>query len=245
MAEDARPTAIATAAAIAPVLDRLRITIARRIVDAAMPLVVEAGDAGPALPLLAILRNLLTGRTVELDDVRHVWLYQPEPADQPIGRLTDAGLVEVDVDRVGLGARGVELLHQLHDVSAGVIDALWAGHERRLSALAPVLGRLVDAAGPTGGRGFHVVAPVWEPSGTSTAVLVAERLTPLRFHRFDAHVEAWRGAGLSLAEVQALGPGAPRDEIEDATNGFAAAPFDSLDAGERWDLLAGLAALPG
>jgi hypothetical protein len=69
-------------------------------------------------------------------------------------------------------------------------------------------------------------------------------LTPLRFHRFDAHARAWRAAGLSVEQAQALTPGPLRDQIEDQTNAGAAAPYTRLDAQERAQLLEGLAGLP-
>jgi hypothetical protein len=76
-------------------------------------------------------------------------------------------------------------------------------------------------------------------------VVLAERLTPLRFHRFDAHVAAWRAAGLTVEQVVALGPGPERTAIEEATNLAAARPYEVLTPAERFDLCAGLGALPG
>ncbi|MDP1806171.1 MAG: hypothetical protein Q8K72_13450 [Acidimicrobiales bacterium] len=73
---------------------------------------------------------------------------------------------------------------------------------------------------------------------------LAERLTPLRFHRFDAHVAAWEAEGLTAQEVQTLDAGPVRDRIEEATNRLSATPYAVLDAGERVELLGGLGALP-
>ena len=47
-----------------------------------------------------------------------------------------------------------------------------------------------------------VMAPSFEPDGASDAALLAERLTVLRLHRFDAHVAAWRAAGLTATQIR-------------------------------------------
>jgi hypothetical protein len=75
-------------------------------------------------------------------------------------------------------------------------------------------------------------------------MVAAERLTALRFHRFDAHVAAWKAAGLTGEEVASLPPGSQREAIEAETNRRAAAPYEALEPGERVDFLGALAALP-
>ncbi|MDP1820138.1 MAG: hypothetical protein Q8K58_09650 [Acidimicrobiales bacterium] len=75
-------------------------------------------------------------------------------------------------------------------------------------------------------------------------MLLAERLTPLRFHRFDAHVAAGRSVGLTAETVQDLPPGDQRDVIEAETNARAGAPYEVLTPSERFELCAGLGALP-
>ena len=74
---------------------------------------------------------------------------------------------------------------------------------------------------------------------------MSERLTGLRFHRFDAHVAAWRAAGLTPDQIKALRNGPARTAIEADTNRRAATPYAALDPAERLELLAGLGALPG
>jgi hypothetical protein len=71
-----------------------------------------------------------------------------------------------------------------------------------------------------------------------------EALTPLRFHRSDAHAAAWRAEGLTADEIRDLGPGPQRERIEAETNRRAAAPYAVLSAEERFILLSGLGALP-
>ena len=143
-----------------------------------------------------------------------------------------------------LGARGRECVVELYRVMAAIVDELWAGHEALVTSLAGLADRAVRAAEATGGPAFGVMAPPYEPEGATTAALLAERLTPLRFHRFDAHVAAWQAAGLTADEMRALAPGSRRDEIEEETNRRAAAPYAALDAAERLQLVAGLGALP-
>ena len=81
-------------------------------------------------------------------------------------------------------------------------------------------------------------------SESQAAMRLAEHLTSLRFHRYDAHVGAWRAEGLTVDEVQALAPGPVRDRIEAETNRRAAPPYAALDPAGRLELLAGLGALP-
>nr|BFF25839.1 hypothetical protein GCM10025732_38040 [Glycomyces mayteni] len=69
------------------------------------------------------------------------------------------------------------------------------------------------------------------------------RLEALRHYRADAHRAAWGAAGLTVAEVQALGPGAVKDGIEAETNRLDDQVYEVLDEGERWLLLGALGAL--
>jgi hypothetical protein len=241
---DGTPTAEATAAAIAPILTRLRLAISGRVAGGAAD-VAARYDAGESLPVLAMLRNLLPDRRVAIEQVHDVFAYRP-PAevDEALAALVAADLVEV-APSVALTARGGELMNELHRMATSVVDELWAGHEAGLEGLAVLLGRVVGEAGSTGGGAFAVMAPPWEPPGALTSALVAERLSALRFHRSDAHIAAWRAAGLDAEAIQALEPGPTRDAIEQETNRRAAAPYAVLSADERFALCAGLGALPG
>jgi hypothetical protein len=145
---------------------------------------------------------------------------------------------------VALSDRGREAVAELYAVTARLVDELWAGHEDLSNKLAALAHRAVAAAAGTGGPAFAVMAPPWEPPDASAAMLLAERLTPLRFHRFDAHVAAWRSAGLTVETVQDLPPGDQRDEIEAETNERAGAPYEVLTPSERFELCTGLGALP-
>jgi hypothetical protein len=135
-------------------------------------------------------------------------------------------------------------VRSLRTTTEPLVDELWATEAERLPRLADLAGRLVTAAADSGGLAFELLVPVFEPEGTGTAMLLAERLTPLRFHRADAHAAAWRAAGLTAEQVQALPPGPARHAIEADTNERAAKPYAALSDAERFELVAGLGRLP-
>ncbi len=196
---------------------------------------------------IAMLRNTWPDRIVRSEDLGAVFRYLPQTAvDSGIANLLEREYVcRLSPDGLQLTGRGRDLVEQMLDRSAAAVAELWAGHEDRVSELAPIANRCLDAAAPTGGPAFAVVFPPYEPSGAAATRLLAERLTPLRFHRFDAHVAAWEAAGLTVDQVQRLGPGPQRDALETETNRRAAAAFAAIDEGERLEFVAGLGALPG
>ena len=234
------------AGAIAPVIDRVRIGIARQIPERAASLLERLGLGTPAAYVLGMLRNTMPDRAVSHDAVYAVHLYTPRSdVDASLDRLGRAGLVEpADTDSLRLTGLGREVVEEMLRITADIVDTLWAGHEATVATLDPITARAAAAAQETGGPASTVMMPAYEPAGASQALLVAERLTPLRFHRFDAHARAWQEAGLTVEGIQSLGPGPERDAIEHATNRYAAPPYAVLDDDERFSLLAGLAALP-
>lgn len=232
------------AAGLAPIIDRLRISIARRVPERAGELAGRLDLSPSAMQTFSMLRNAMPDRTVERAGLRAVFAYTPaEQVEAAVAELAQRSLLTaVEGGALALTDDGRERMTELHAALAATVDELWAGHEvTRLAALAD---RAVAAAATTGGPAFAVVAPPWEPPGASTALLLAERLTPLRFHRFDAHVAAWRSAGLTAESVQHLPPGEARDAIEATTNELAAAPYEALTPAERFELCVGLGALP-
>jgi hypothetical protein len=76
-------------------------------------------------------------------------------------------------------------------------------------------------------------------------VLLTTRLGSLRHHRADAHRAAWRAAGLTAAQIKALPDGPERAAIEAETDRRDEPAYAVLTEDERWELLAGLGALPG
>ena len=210
-------------------------------------LVRDLGLDKPMAMVVGNLRNLAPDRVVPRSAVLAVFAYQPASVvDHGIDGAIRAGLVdEAEGGQLRLSERGRALAAEMLAEGDTVARELWSGHEGRVMTLAGLAGRAVQAAASDGGDAFAVMAPSDEPAGASDAALLAERLTGLRFHRFDAHVAAWRAAGLTADQIKALLPGAERAAIEADTNRRAATPYAALDASERLDFLAGLAALPG
>jgi hypothetical protein len=249
----------AFSAAIAPVIDRLRLGIMERMVPQLVPMMVRVGIGEPGGRTLGMLRNVEPGEafpasSVEAvvepgeafpaSSVEAVFRYVPrEQVAAGVAELTGAGLVEpVEPAALVVTPAGLEVLAELHGVSATITAERWPDGPP-LAALDALAARAVEAARPSGGPAFALVTPARDDPEAAPSALLGERLTALRFHRFDAHVAAWTAAGLTALEVAQLPPGDARDEIEAATNRHAADAYRGLTTEERLDLLAGLAAL--
>ena len=176
------------AAALAPIIDRLRLAIARRAPEAAHHLLTDFGLSVRGLQTLAMLRNTMPDRVIGKGQVFDVFLYTPQTAvADSIGELTAGGLVdELTGDRLRLSPAGRWCVAGLYACTSAIVDDLWSDHAALVSTLVPVAAQAAAAAEATGGRAFAVMAPAYEPDGVSAAMLLAERLTPLRFHRFDS-----------------------------------------------------------
>jgi hypothetical protein len=230
---------------IAPHLDRVRIAIAHAMRDRLMPLAAELGFGPEAGAFLAMLRNLPPDRTATRAGLDAVFLYQPpNTVDDGLAALVAIGFITVS-DEVALTDAGRAALLRMSEVGAEVGAALWSGVSLDFDHLVGIAGRVIDAAADSGGEAFRVMAPPYVAPGMSSAFLFAEQLTSLRFHRFDAHIAAWRAAGLSVAQVQALEDGPLRDAIEDATNEGASLPYAAISAKDRVELLRAVTLLPG
>jgi hypothetical protein len=241
------PTSVA--AAIAPIIDRLRMAIARRVPTDAADLFASQGLDNVRGQTMGALRNLLPDRTVHRNSVRDAFAYWPaSQVDGALDELVAGGLVRDESERVGLTADGARFERALWARTATFVDELWSAHEGSLEPLGELVARAAAAAMAAPVEGASSVAlhtPVFEHEGASAGVLLADRLTPLRFHRADAHIAAWRSAGLTAEQVQVMGPGPQRSAIEAETNRAAAAPYAALTRAERFALVAGLGRLPG
>lgn len=229
------------AATIAPEIDRVRLAL----VGAAGPRLGEMITTFSLTPesamVASMLRNLRPSRTVAVADLAELYVYQREGyTEEAVDALRAAGLVQGD-DVIGLTAEGADAIGKVMSALEATAAALWPDPPDLTSAIAAAQHALDDAS-RTGGVTFQVVAPVHVYPEMPPVTLFTEMLTPLRFHRFDAHVAAWRAARLSPAELDALEEPA-RAEIERDTNERAAAAYAGLDASERADLLAGLRSL--
>ncbi|MFD1546901.1 hypothetical protein [Nonomuraea guangzhouensis] len=169
--------------------------------------------------------------------------------DAEIRDHLERGTLEEDGDgALRPTAKALAFIDGLYAVHAATTERIWAG--RDLQTLADLAGRVLDAAGASStdsggepGGAFAAMAPPYEPVGTPAGVLLFNRLAALRYHRADAHAAAWRAAGLTAAEIVALGPGPLRDRIERETNQRAAAPYGALTEHERALFHDGLLAL--
>jgi hypothetical protein len=239
----------AVAAHLAPVIDRLRLAVARRTMElsAAGGLIESAGLDKAAFQLLLMLRNVYPHRAVTLEQLGAPFTYQdPGAADRLVGQLVEAQLLQKVTDgSLRLSDAGRDLMDRMHLAGAQAVTELWGtGGSAAMSAL-PLVDRALVAAAPSGGPGFALMTPTYDAPGASTEIKLSERLAGLRFHRFDAHVASWTGAGCTAEAIKALGPGPERTAIEQETNRRAGTAYAALDPSERLALLAALGSLPG
>jgi len=237
------------AAHIAPIIDRLRLAVARRTkqLSTVAGLSTSAGVGEPAFQLLMMMRNTFPDRALGAQQLGAAFMYQRPGAAVPLlDDLRDAGLIEGRADSLMLlSAQGRDLMGRLIVASTDAVNELWGADTSNAAQLLPLADRALAAATPSGGAGLELMTPAYDAPDASAEAKLAERLAGLRFHRFDAHVAAWKAAGLTAQTVKALAPSPEREAIEVDTNRRAGSAYATLDPSERLDLLAGLGALPG
>ena len=235
------------ASLVAPVVDRLRLSIHRATQGCVADVTREHGLDQSMSAVIGNLRNVAPGSPIARASILSVYVYQDTSViDRKIDGLVEAGLLtDLGDGQVRLTEVGLGLIAHIHTCTENAVRVLWSGHEDRVTALADVVDRAARSAMTDGGPACMVMAPVGEPAGATVPALLAERLTALRFHRFDAHVAAWTTAGMTADQIKNLPPGPTRNAIELDTNRRAATPYVVLDPAERLILLAGLGALPG
>ena len=162
------------------------------------------------------------------------------------------GVTKVDAEGTWhLTELGRELALYAQRATAEAAEELWSAGPPMLPGLASVpplaelVGRVLAHGLATGGPAFHAMSPPYEPDDASPAMLLVTRLGSLRHHRADAHRAAWRAAGLTAEQIKALPDGPERQAIEAETDRRDEPAYAVLSADERWELLAGLGALPG
>jgi hypothetical protein len=172
------------------------------------------------------------------------WPFDPDAEEA-------AGLVERVDGYWHLTGPGREVAVEAGRIFAETAERLWSYRPSpslpgldAVAAVLPLLGRLLEAGQATGGPVFRALTPVWEPEGASSSALLTSRLEALRHYRADAHRAAWTAAGLTVEQIQALGPGPEREAIEAETNRLDAPIYETLTTEERLVLLGGLGALP-
>ncbi|HVS68411.1 MAG TPA: hypothetical protein VHE56_07665 [Mycobacteriales bacterium] len=234
------------AAAIAPIIDRLRIAIVRAVGPMESEVAERLGVPAPVLRLLGMLRNTTPDRIVSIADVLEVFLYQPpEQIRAAIDGLVRAGLAEMIGDEdLRLAKSAQVLVHEVLGRMQTVLEELWSDQAELVARLLPIAQRACAAVTASGGAATRIMAPPYQAPDSSPALLLAESLTPLRFHRFDAYAAAWRAEGLTVAAILQLPAGPQRQRIEDETNRLSAPPYAVLSDAERFTLVTGLGALP-
>ncbi|MGW5670442.1 hypothetical protein [Micromonospora sp. NPDC003776] len=162
------------------------------------------------------------------------------------------GVATVDAEGTWhLTELGRELALFAQRATAETAAELWAAGPSMLPGLgsvprlAELVGRVLAHGLATGGPAFRAMTPPYEPADASPAMLLVTRLGSLRHHRADAHRAAWRAAGLTADEIRALPDGPERAAIEAETDRRDEPAYAVLSGAERWELLAGLGALPG
>jgi hypothetical protein len=231
-----------TAALVAPAVDRLRMAVMAKALVLGGSAMAATGLDRDRLMALGLMRNL-DDRPLPPQGLQAVLAYRPaDLVAADTAELLARGFLVQAEEGLRLSTTGRAFQDDVHRFSQQAADELWPPD--RVAAVHDLAGRALDAAAADGGPAFAITAPVGRREGASPAAVLGERLTGLRFHRYDAHVAAWRAAGLTAEEVAGL-EGPQRDAVEAETNRRAATPYAALDADERLALLAGLAALPG
>ncbi len=145
--------------------------------------------AGPRhVTVFAMLRNTYPDRSVPVRNFRAPFIYQdPAKFDTALSRMVETTVGEHRTHEVGDLVRSRPRSHQ---------PSPWpectGGHQplgQRPLPVLPLADRclLAAAATATPDGAFHLVAPPHDEPDDSDATRLAERLTGLRWHRFDAH----------------------------------------------------------
>jgi hypothetical protein len=229
------------AIAAAPLIDRARLAIARGIAAQASP-GDQSGLNEPAAAMLAMLRHTLPDRAVTADQLRTVYAFhRDDQYTATQAELSRAGLIRIDDDWIRLTDQGRVWIERLWRISDDVVTDLWDPVRDHVDALETLIPPVVARATAAPGPALSVFTPILDRPDSSSSTRVAERLTQLRFHRFDAHVAAWRAAGTPPMD-DTLPPGM-REQIEDETNRRAATAYEPISPHQRTNLLVHLASL--
>ncbi|MGJ6964082.1 hypothetical protein ACSDR0_19415 [Streptosporangium sp. G11] len=226
------------AASIASLIDAVNLGVH----IASRPLTRELTErSGLQTDLLVDLRFVLPARPLTAEGLAALYRYNPFSRSEIDVQVAQGTLV--DDGALHATATALSFIASLYEVHAAVTGELWAAQADRLPELADLAGRLLESGAAGGGAAFAQASPPHEPVGTPPGVLLFNRLAVLRYHRADAHADAWRGEGLTVAQILALPPGPARDRIEVETNRRAARPYEALSTRDRQALLLGLSAL--
>ena len=239
---DAADGDAAFAAEIAAEIDRAFVGAMRRAPARGGREISARHGGRPATGCLVEFRTSLAwpGRVVTWRQFAAVTRYRDAVAERAaLDVQAGHGTLAVDGAGISATASGRAFLTELFAHQSALMAQDWPD----VAGLVDLVGAILDAAAGSGGDAFAAMAPPYEPPGMSAGGLLLNRLGTLRYHRADAHATAWRAAGLTAAEIQALPAGPERAAIEAETDRLAAPPFSALADADRRALLAGLRAL--
>ncbi|MEO3875716.1 hypothetical protein ABGB18_43630 [Nonomuraea sp. B12E4] len=225
------------AAAIGPVIDAAHVNVhasARRAAD-------ELAEASGVTPgILADLRFTLPVRPLTRPDLSTIYRYGDLAGHEPVleQHLSEGTLTQDGDGTLRLTDKGLKFIHGLYDLHATATHRVWP--DPGLPELAEMAGRVLDGAERLPGGALELTAPPYEPVDAPPGLLLFNRIAVLRYHRADAHAEAWRAAGLSAEEVVGMRDGPLRILIEAETNRRAATPYQVLSEDERKAMYDGL-----
>ncbi len=211
------------AAAIAPVIDRLFLSVMQESRPRGREALTEFGLTAPC-PLIDY-RMILVDRPLSPSERDAINRYaDPAALHQGFVDYQSTGAVTVAEDgTVTATELGKAFLHRV-----------WAIHDditgQRFTEL-PALAKVLQAASP--GPAFSAVHPSWVPNNASPGLITFTQLNALRYHRSDAHAAARAAHNHTPLEFHAA--------VEADTNRRAGLPYGVLTPDERFDLLSQLA----
>jgi hypothetical protein len=229
---------------IAPVIERLTLTVVGQAMARAADTPVAGAAPPEAMRMLGQLRIALLARPVTPAGLAAVYRYRDEEDIQrDVDGLRAAALIDIAGDgAIEATGRGRAVLTRMYRVTADIARELWAGHDG-LVELTDLTGRVVRAALASGGPAYLTMAPPYEPADATAELLLHTRLSALRYHRADAHAAAWQAAGFTSTTIRELPAGPTRDAIEAETNRRNGLAYAALSPAERATFRTSLAVL--
>jgi hypothetical protein len=234
------------ASLVAPIVDRIAISVHNAIDKE--KIAALRGDNRFHPGVLALMAGPLAGGPITPVEISELMRYEHFGAAEPfLVGLIDRGAITRDADgSITATSAGCDVAKQVVALQVETVEKLFAPRQRSLALLRSLTDRAKTAAvnDPSSALSRYA-ARAWLPADASDGAHIWNNTVVLRMHRSDAHAQAWKAQGHSAADIRAMSAGPARDAIEQRTNELAGVPWVPLHSDERWQLLAGLGALPG
>lgn len=187
-------------AAAAPEIDRLvwavRDAVRARYDELPSATVLTAPTFWPLINLMPFADQLSESF------IRRRYIYRPQPALAAFfAELESGGFLARDGDRLRPTERLAPIGEEVRLATAAATAELWRPHEE-VVVPASAMARTVLDAGPV--RDGLVQVAIRAPEPEDPFSRFWQRLAGLRLLRNEAHVDAWRAAGLTALDVEAL-----------------------------------------